>query len=292
MNAVRTHQASALRPLQAPRPRPTALTGTAAADSQVKARRLADLRSQKPSAPTGGQNPTLTSQAESARAGLGEAYELKKPVTLKDGVTVVKNADLSDGSGLYEMNVAGQKVGVRFDKGMDAGQKLPQLAGYIERTPEHLRKELSFINFHNGANPKDEEIAKKFGVEEFQTWATADDNVINVYHGGKYFGQREFDHEVGHLVGARRSGHDDLVDWINLRHDPSNTPVGWGARKAYDHKEVSEYGTHSLSEDFAESYADYMHARRQGPEALRAFGQKFPSRAALLERIVDKGDTR
>ncbi|MGE0492928.1 MAG: hypothetical protein AB7S38_27200 [Vulcanimicrobiota bacterium] len=291
MNAVRTHRPTAGPTLPAARPRPAgpALSGTA--DTGLKAQRLSELRDQKPTTPAG-QNPTLASQAERARAGLGQAFELKKPVTLKNGVTVVKSADLSDGSGLYDLNVGGHKVGVRFDQGIDAGTKLPQLADYLEQTPEHLRKELGFINFQNGANPKDAEIAKKFGVEEFQTWATADDHAINVYHGGKFFGQREFDHELGHLVGARRSGHDELVDWVNLRHDPHNTPVGWGARKAYDHKEVSDYGKLSLGEDFAEGYADYMQARRQGPEAWQAFGQKFPSRTALLERIVTNGDTR
>nr|MBX2825301.1 putative zinc-binding metallopeptidase [Gammaproteobacteria bacterium] len=82
-----------------------------------------------------------------------------------------------------------------------------------------------------------------------------------------------------------------------VTHVPQNgIPTGWdevvasaeadgiGAVSAYP--DTYENTVDLLEEDFAESYAAYMHAMDTGLEALDAFRQAYPHRSAYIEQHV------
>lgn len=194
-----------------------------------------------------------------------------------------------NGQQRFHLTVDGHRVDVSADSSIQgAGERLGSVADGLSLTPRHLRGELKQIHYNAGPNPSDPYWEKEYKMPGFQSLATAGQGRIQVWNGSNLAGE-SFDHEMGHLIGARRGFLDKLWDRYNQTHDPDNIPVGWQSTSGRDKKDMSHYGTRSPAEDFAESWAHYMEARRAGPQQLAQFQKDYPARAATLERIYNGG---
>lgn len=211
----------------------------------------------------------------------GENFDVRFRRTGTDG----------DGTSNYRMTLDGQSVNISSESGVaDVENSFGELANFHSMTPKHLRGELSRVNFLAGDNPADPYWERTYGIEDFKSAATAGDHTINFYQGTSNLQEEVFNHEMGHLIGARRGILDSVAAPFNGM-DDRVVPVGWQGIARDDGNQVSDYGSKSIQEDFAESWRFYMRARTEGASELREFRLTYPNRAELLERIHNDGDT-
>ncbi|MGE0494929.1 MAG: hypothetical protein AB7S38_37310 [Vulcanimicrobiota bacterium] len=195
------------------------------------------------------------------------------------------------GNQYYNVAVGDHRFLTYSEAGSQTTSALLDLANFDSMTPKHLRGELSRVNIRKDANPSDEHFAERYGIEDFHAAATAGGNVINFWNGTSSLNEPVFNHEMGHLIGARRGLTDGVYDRMNFSDDAGNVPIGWGDRIKKDSQSVSDYGDKAIGEDFAESWEHYMRARLQGTAAVTKFKTEHPNRFQLLDRIYRDGDT-
>ncbi|MCA9792062.1 MAG: hypothetical protein KC910_09720 [Candidatus Eremiobacteraeota bacterium] len=195
------------------------------------------------------------------------------------------------GNEIYKVGVGDHQFWVNSEVGSDVRGSLLDLANFDSMTPDHLKGELRQVNLKKGSNPSDPQWAVKYGMPDFHSAATAGGHVINFWDGTSNVNETTFNHEMGHLIGARRGFTDSVYDKWNFTEDAGNVPIGWDDRIKKDGQSVSDYGDKAIGEDFAESWAHYMEARIQGTPAMTKFRTEHPNRFELVDRVYNDGDT-
>lgn len=225
------------------------------------------------------------------------AIESGKPLTMvnSNGETFqaeFKHLRTDDkGNQYHSVGVGDHRFVTYSEVGSQTPSALLDLANFDSMTPKHLRGELHRVNIRKDGNPSDEHFAEKYGIEDFHAAATAGGNVINFWNGTSSLNEQVYNHEMGHLIGARRGFTDRVYDKWNFSEDAGNVPIGWGDRIKKDNQSVSDYGDKAIGEDFAESWEHYMGARIRGSAAVTEFRTEHPNRFQLLDRIYNDGDT-
>lgn len=175
----------------------------------------------------------------------------------------VRQVESTGGDVVYELEGEDGNI-IRVESGLSAEDStvgLARVADYYTQLPDHLRQGVEEIEFH--AEPDDT--------------AAADysDGRIRFFDGLEHINEEVFNHEVGHAVG----------DGLDEDSEARLTPEGWEPATESDPDAVSDYSDEGLEEDFADSFAAYLEARENGPEALAEFAELYPERYAILEDV-------
>ncbi len=119
-----------------------------------------------------------------------------------------------------------------------------------------------------------------------------DGDKVRFYDGLNHLNEEVFDHEYGHGVGYEVDGEGegffDDVGGLFGGQDGQGAPNGWEDAIEADAANPSDYADTNYKEDFAESWAAYLEAREQGPEALEQLMQAYPARFEILEEIYEQ----
>ncbi len=238
--------------------------------------------------PFAGKSPAVLAQEEAvskAIAGQITAFprQVGEPVVVRIARPEASkaNADAADRE-QFRLTIEGLSFDVGVAKGLDPKEQLAKVIAYYAEVPAHLRPALKSIQLETVANPEDAYWAKIYGRDTFSSAATAgggnitfwnlDENPYNLIEG-------TFNHEMAHLFGAgystSRTRHAEMI------------PPGWEEALKADGNQISTYGSNNPNEDFAEAWRYYQEARRT-PEALKAFQEKYPNRARILEAIYQR----
>jgi hypothetical protein len=105
------------------------------------------------------------------------------------------------------------------------------------------------------------------------------------YDGLKNLNEEVFDHEFAHGIGFDNQGKEEnILD--SLGRIFTGSPKGWNdAIKADPEPRISNYANTNSAEDFAESWAAYMEAMDNGPEALAQLQEAYPARYAIMDEL-------
>ncbi|GMU57746.1 MAG: hypothetical protein AMXMBFR33_68920 [Candidatus Xenobia bacterium] len=119
-----------------------------------------------------------------------------------------------------------------------------------------------------------------------------DGDKVRFYDGLEHLNEEVFDHEYGHGVGYEVDGEGegffDDVGGLFGGQDGQGAPDGWEDAIEQDAANPSDYADTNYKEDFAESWAAYLEAREQGPEALEQLMEAYPARFEILEQIYEQ----
>lgn len=226
---------------------------------------------------------------EQQEAAVLEAIESGEPVEFTNAngetemVTIVQQQD-TGGQTVYEVT---DENGHTFtiSSELTATENLSALGrivDYYTQQPPGARDTVDEITLYAGDKPGDDAAADY----------RRDGDKIRFYEGLDHLNEEVFDHEVGHGVGYEVDGEGESVisDVGGLfgGQDGEGTPDGWSEAIEQDDKRPNEYSETNDKEDFAESWAAYLEAREQGPEALAELEERFPARYAILEETYNE----
>lgn len=209
------------------------------------------------------------------------------------------------------------------DDRAEAKRVMGDLADFVDSMPDEARRYVKGIAWVTGRNPKDSDWADKYNTAGFKSAATAGSGQITVWDpyssSDSEVMRGTLTHEVGHLVSRGREdegfdGFDRSAEWSaaieedqDWRGEVSDftprqalkrlTTKQFGVRfEDRDDAEVpggvTNYGTNSVGEDYAESYQLYvsgilgMGILGEGDKKVPIwFRDIYPERARLLDEI-------
>ncbi len=150
----------------------------------------------------------------------------------------------------------------------------PKMAiGIWNDLPESLRNlSQNKIVFMDIYNPDDSYWSKLY--ENFtQSYATGGQEIIfwryTEAHQINYV-KHTYCHEIGHFIDYNTGGYSSSSYWLTAMKDDEKTS---------GQKYVTPYGKNSLSEDFADSIAEYVTNRKE-------FVSRFPERYKLIKELL------
>lgn len=194
-----------------------------------------------------------------------------------------------DGFEAYTFAVNGQEVSVRVEGGVDARTAIAGAVNYWSQYPEALRGDLHLMQFNAGADPSYNPADPK----SFKAKAAGGNNMIVFYEGTKHLNKKNFDHEMGHVIGDatedRQASADEIAEEQRLGHeiDPYDeqwVPEGWSDAISNDKRSVSRYGNTSPTEDFAEFWKAFMTAQSSRSEMNR-LQRRYPERFRIAASV-------
>ncbi|MGE0495356.1 MAG: hypothetical protein AB7S38_39485 [Vulcanimicrobiota bacterium] len=224
------------------------------------------------------------------RAKLQSALERSETISITNSAGESVEVRLSETGSqndkrVFQIQMGRHSLTVKIPEGQDPIEVLGRLVDYWSQIPEHLRGQAQTVIIENGRNPADASWAETYGIPGFTSAATAGGGTITFWNGVGNLTEQTFNHEMGHLIGERRTPAERQLE---QQFGPwGRWPRGWEQAAQADGNHVSEYATHATAEDFAESWAHYLEAREQGREALREFRLRYPHRAAYLDAIYE-----
>lgn len=213
-----------------------------------------------------------------------EAVNSGQPVQFTNGNGQTEELSItqqqnSGNNTVYEIKGADGHT-IRIESELGAGDNriaLARLADYYTQIPPELRDSVGLIQLMK--NTKDN-VAADFNE---------DGSRIRFFDGLDNLNEEVFDHEFGHGVGyqvdGKGNGFFDKVGGLFGGRDGAGAPAGWQDVIESDGGRPSDYSRTSYKEDFAESFAAYLEAMDNGPEAVAHFEEAYPGRAAILEEI-------
>lgn len=182
----------------------------------------------------------------------------------------------------FAATLEGASVGLRVPAGSLPREIMAQVLDWYSQEPALAQKALSRVTVAAGGNPTDAKWSQdptysqaNQGGKGFTSAATGGNGEITLWNGGADLGGDIFHHEMGHVVSQKV---EDLPGTL--------VPKGWPEAMRSDGIAVSRYARLNADEDFAESWAAYLDARRLGPDALALFAQRYPARSAFLTRLL------
>jgi len=194
----------------------------------------------------------------------------------------VRQMGNTGGATVYEITGAdGHTLRIESELGGSENRvALARIADYYTQVPPELRDTVSSFELHR----KPDETAAA-------TYFSSNDHV-EFYDGLEHLNEEVFNHEYAHGIGFDRDGlGEGVLDQIGqffTGRDGEGTPGGWDDAVEADGRSISSYGDTARKEDFAESWAAYMEARENGPEALKRFEEAFPARYAILDGLYEE----
>lgn len=213
-------------------------------------------------------------------------------------LSVSRNRDQS-GYQNYTMTIDGRRVSVALDPKVDNVVALGRLANLYSEQPANFRGAVDTFKVESGPNPRNPEWEKKYNIPGFRSAATGGGGNITFYEGLSQIKESVMNHEFGHNIGgavraaqdreARAAGRlraERRADTVTGDNANNNIPRGYAQAVKSDGNAVSDYGTRSLGEDFAEFYELYREASNKGPRQLERFKNTYPVRYALFEQEV------
>jgi hypothetical protein len=223
------------------------------------------------------RTPEVIAQQELA---ILEAVNSGKPVsfTNANGHTeelTVRQIQNTRGNAVYEITGAdGHTMRIESELGASENRTaLARLADYYTQFPEHLRDSVNKIQFRRESDDTAAAVFYPFG-----------DRIV-FYDGLKNLNEEVFDHEFAHGIGFDNQGKEEnILD--SLGRIFTGSPKGWNdAIKADPEPRISNYANTNSAEDFAESWAAYMEAMDNGPEALAQLQEAYPARYAIMDEL-------
>lgn len=221
------------------------------------------------------------------RKKIDEALKSGKTVTVKtsDGKQVQVQVQVrrlgEEWENRYEVKVGSNAFTVRLEaQNMDSLDVLAQLVELYCKVPEKHRGLIKSIVIH--AHQIDWPPTEQARVDQFQ------EGMLRFGYGELFLNEDVFLHEVGHLVGHSRvpeKKHTLGQSQDGTYHSEPFVPPGWQEAMKKDGARPSAYAAKNLSEDFAETYWQYVVNRTLGGQKLAAFEQKFPNRCKILKGL-------
>lgn len=194
----------------------------------------------------------------------------------------IRQVDGGSGKTVYELTGEdGHTIRIESELGASENRTaLARIADYYSQLPPGVRDSNDRIVLSR--NP-DDSAAADFRSREDR---------IRFYDGLAHLNEEVFNHEYGHAIGYDEDGLGEngwhRIGQVFSGSDGEGTPRGWDAAAEADPGSVSGYADGSRKEDFAESWAAYLEARENGPEALARLEEAIPSRFAILEQVYEE----
>ncbi len=224
----------------------------------------------------------LTEQRAAIETALGG-----RPTTFKNvagglvTLVIAKGANTPEGHERYQVKVGAASLDVTVGAGLDTKELLTRLVDVYSKVPEHLRGCLKKVVLSAETNPKDEYWAKEFNFNGFASGASAGDGLITFWKLQTHthnLSQGTFNHEFGHLIGETLS--------TSRKQFAMHAPDGWADAAIADIDVVTDYASHNVDEDFAETWSYFVYAKTD-PQAMEAMRERFPNRIKILEAIYN-----
>lgn len=256
----------------------------------MSARQAPGLSAQRDTSPTSHEDPQLANISAALNGG---AFAYQNQAGQANWVDVARQASTEDGRNVYELKVHGwaedSTLRVEVGRNQDPTQVLDRTLNYYTQVPEHLRGDLKELAVHDGASPNDEYWRGQPGyTPDHMSAAEGGNGRIDFYGGMNNLNQGTFDHEFAHVMGGRRGhvGEDPAARTSRF----NMTPRGWQEAAERDGRHPSDYahqtqaaGTGNWDEDFADTWASYLDARRNG--TMDQFRAVYPARSAALDPL-------
>ena len=185
----------------------------------------------------------------------------------------ISQVDSSGGNTVYEITGEdGHKIRISSElSASDNRAALARVADYYSQLPPGVRDTVSEIELLQHA---DESAAADY---------QSGNDHIRFYDGLENLNEEVFNHEYGHGIGFDASDNDN--GFFGIGGAPDGAPRGWEEAREQDMQNPSDYAGTSYVEDFADSWAAYLEARENGPEALQHLMEEYPNRFAILDQI-------
>ncbi|MEW6279809.1 MAG: hypothetical protein AB1758_14370 [Candidatus Eremiobacterota bacterium] len=167
----------------------------------------------------------------------------------------------------------------------DHNEALASVIDMHSQQPEHLQGTVTQVNVWNRPSDRDE-------------WAHSTPNgdgtsTLDFFEGTSHLhDQGLFDHEFGHAVGhyvdtLQETPYEAWREQETGHEQSDMRPHGWEGDIREDGQGIVHYlgaGSDAVAEDFADSYMEYMQARRDG--TLDQYRDTYPNRGETLDGIL------
>lgn len=229
------------------------------------------------------------------RNAVASAIQSGQPVSFTSAqgasfdLTVSAPQNNGDGFDTYTFAVNGQQVAVRVEAGVDPNKAIAGAVNYWSYYPEALRGDLHEMTFNAGPDPS----YNPNDPSSFRAKAAGGNNMIVFYEGTKHLNKKNFDHEMGHVIGDatedRQASPDEKAQEaaagteVDSYHEQW-VPEGWADAIATDKRSVSSYGNRNATEDFAEFWKAFMAARGSNSE-MKKLSKRYPERFRIAASV-------